>query len=167
MTHLQPHPKRTIALNTAVASLQTGGEVASGLERRRTRRLLERLILVRTMNLAALRSLVEREIDTYVYEVPGECIGTPCSSEWVATQLTQMRASLVEPRWVTVQFKDSLEQINAAAPSLHECVLIADDHEGYELYYDPEAKEFVLAYSSNPPVTFNVRGDAVGCFMAR
>lgn len=81
--------------------------------------------------------------------------------------LSEMRIALVEPRWATVQIRDTIEQINAAMPLLRECVLVADDREGYELYYDPEEKEFFLAYSGNPPTTFNVRGDAVGCFMAR
>ena len=59
-------------------------------------------------------------------------------------------------------------QLRGEAPAdVRECFLVADDKEGYELYFDPTSNDFVLAYSGNPPSTFNVRGDAVGCFMAR
>ena len=49
---------------------------------------------------------------------------------------------------------------------IRQCVLVAADGEGFELYYDPADEEFVLAMG-DPPRTIGVRGDAVGCFMAR
>jgi hypothetical protein len=73
----------------------------------------------------------------------------------------------VEPRWVTVQIKDTPDQWDADPPILRSCVLIADDRNGYELYFDPEQNDFVLAYAGDLPSTFMVRGDSVGCFMAR
>jgi hypothetical protein len=37
----------------------------------------------------------------------------------------------------------------------------------YQLYFDPDDDEFVLAWGADdPPTTFGVRGD-VGCFMGR
>lgn len=119
------------------------------------------------MDIASLRSFVEKEIDRYVYRVPEGALGTPMPQEWVRTQLTEFRRALVEPRWQTVLLKDTPDQWNANPPIERQCVLIADDKNGYHLYYDPEQNDFVLAYAHEPPTTFNVRGDAVGCFMAR
>jgi hypothetical protein len=120
------------------------------------------------MDLIALRTAVEDEIENYVYEIHPEATGQPLSQEWVGAQLAAMRASLVQPIWRDIRIRDSYEQVMGTAEcEIRSCVLVADDQEGYELYFDPAQGNFVLAYSGNPPVTFNVRGDAVGCFMAR
>jgi hypothetical protein len=119
------------------------------------------------MDIASLRTFVEREIDRYVYRVPEGAVGTPMPAEWVNSQLAEFRQSLVEPRWETVQVKDTPEQWKVDPPILRQCVLIADDQKGHHLYYDPEQNDFVLAFAGDQPTTFNVRGDAVGCFMAR
>ena len=119
------------------------------------------------MDIASLRTFVEREIDRYVYTVPEGALGTPMPPEWVSAQLSEFRQALVEPRWETVQVKDTPDQWDADPPILRQCVLIADDKKGHHLYYDPEQNDFVLAYEGEPPTTFMVRGDAVGCFMAR
>jgi hypothetical protein len=88
--------------------------------------------------------------------------------KWVAAQLAEMRQALVEPAWRTIAICETVQQMRGeAAPALRKCILVANDQKGYELYFDPLQNEFVLAYSGNPPTTFNVRGDAVGCFMAR
>jgi hypothetical protein len=88
--------------------------------------------------------------------------------EWVTRHLTAMREALVDPVLRSVAIRDSVAQLRGEAPPIvRECFLVADDREGYELYFDPTSNDFVLAYSGNPPSTFNVRGDAVGCFMAR
>lgn len=120
------------------------------------------------MDLIALRAAVENELENYVYEIHPEAIGQPLPQEWVDAQLAAMRAALVQPIWREIRIQDSYEQMMGAAEGeIRPCVLVADDREGYELYFDPAEGNFVLAYSGNPPVTFNVRGDAVGCFMAR
>jgi len=119
------------------------------------------------MDFAALRRFVESEIDSYVYQVPDGALGRACSAEWVAGQIAEMRASLVKPEWVQVELRDTEQQLKAEFPVMRPCVRVARDQKGYELYYDPEAGEFVLAFAGTPPQTFNVRGDAVGCFMAR
>ena len=119
------------------------------------------------MNIASLRAFVEREIDQYVYAVPDGAVGRPMSADWISAQLAELRRALVEPRWETVQLKDTRDQWGADPPILRKCVLIADDGKGHQLYYDPDQNDFVLAFAGSQPTTFNVRGDAVGCFMAR
>ena len=120
------------------------------------------------MDLIALRTAIESEIENYVYDVHPEAIGQPLPQEWVDAQLAEVRAALVPPIWRDIKIKDSYEQaMGIAECEIRPCVLVADDREGYELYFDPVQGNFVLAHSGNPPVTFNVRGDAVGCFMAR
>ena len=120
-----------------------------------------------SLHIASLRAFVEKEIDQYVYAVPEGAVGKPMPSEWVNAQLAELRQSLVEPRWQTVQLQDTADQLNASQPVLRECVLIADDKKGVHLYYDPDENDFFLAFAGEPPTTFMVRGDAVGCFMAR
>lgn len=119
------------------------------------------------MDVASLRAFVEREIERYVYSVPDGALGNPMPDEWVRGQLAEFQQALVEPKWVTIQLRDTPDQWHADPPVLRECVLIADDRNGYELYFDPDQNDFVLAYAGDPPTTFMVRGDAVGCFMAR
>jgi hypothetical protein len=120
------------------------------------------------MDLVALRKAVESEIDSYVYEVPEGSVGTPLSNDWVEAKLRTMRASLVEPSWASIGIGDSVEQITGKAPIEQQlCVLIADDKAGYQLYYDPKENNFVLAYAGDGAPTSFLRGDAVGCFIAR
>jgi len=48
------------------------------------------------------------------------------------------------------------------------CAAIADDGKGMLLLFDPTEDSFVLAESGSKGLTtFGVRGDAVGCFLAR
>lgn len=120
------------------------------------------------MNLTELRLRVEAEIASYVYVVPEGAIGRPMPSEWVATQLAEFKSALVEPTWREIIIGDSVQQmLGKAETEIRECVLVADDREGYQLYYDPLQEDFVLAYAGNTPPTAFLRGDAVGCFMAR
>ena len=47
-------------------------------------------------------------------------------------------------------------------------MLVADDLKGTVLAFDPIEKEFLLAVSQKDALlTIGVRGDAIGCFMAR
>ena|SRR5689334_18859699 len=119
------------------------------------------------LHIASLRAFVEKEIDKYVYSVPEGTVGQPMSAEWVGAQLAELRECLVEPKWQAVQLKDTPAQMNASTPVLRDCVLIADDKKGLQLYYDPDENDFFLAFAGNPPTTFMIRGDAVGCFMSR
>jgi hypothetical protein len=118
------------------------------------------------MDTRNLRRTIEQEIDSYTYQQLA-AVGAPMPQEWETQQLAAMRAALVEPVPRLVAIRDTVAQMRGeAAPLMRECFLVADDREGYELYFDPESNDFVLAYSGNPPSTFNVHGDAVGCFMA-
>ena len=120
------------------------------------------------MNPHDLRRSIEQEIDSYVYQPHPQAVGTPMPQEWVTRQLAEMRAALVDPVLRSINIRDSVAQARGVEPPIvRECFLVADDREGYELYFDPTSDDFVLAYSGDPPSTFNVRGDAVGCFMAR
>ena len=121
------------------------------------------------LDLEELRRSVLEELDSYRYEVPPNALGRPMSDDWVARQLGEMRAALVDPEWRVVVIRESAGGPPLEVPEPRQCVLVAVDSSpgGYaELYYDPLEGDFVLA-SGEPPETFGVRGDAVGCFMAR
>ena len=86
--------------------------------------------------------------------------------------LTRMSGSSVNwPRCVRHRHRRGWRVVDfskTANPSgVRECVLVADDRDGYQLYYDPIAREFFLAMDRDPPESIGVDGDAVGCFMAR
>jgi hypothetical protein len=114
-----------------------------------------------SVNLEELERYVLDEIESYRYEVPEGALGRPFSAEKVERLLSEMRAALVKPEWRVVEKRDMPDEFE-----LRRCVLVADDRDSYELYYDPLEEDFVLAIG-DPPQTFGVRGDAVGCFMAR
>ena len=120
------------------------------------------------MDTRDLRRRIEQEIASYVHQSHPAAQGTPLPEEWVARQLAEMRNALVDPVLRVVEIRDSVAQLRGEVPPIvRECFMVADDREGNELYFDPTSNDFVLAYSGSPPSTFNVRGDAVGCFMAR
>ncbi len=118
------------------------------------------------IDLDELERFVLVEIESYEYHVPQGALGKPLSDEKVEALLADMRASLVKPEWQVVHLRDTFEQIDRNPPERRRCVLVADDGEVYGLYYDPVEEEFVLA-AGDPPETRGVRGDAVGCWMAR
>jgi hypothetical protein len=115
-----------------------------------------------------LRARIRREIDQYVYSVPEGSLGTPLSEEWVSAALREMREALINPYWTQVEFPVSSAQAPLGEPKTRSCVAVADDGQGWLLLWDPLAEEFVLAWLSDTfPRTFGIRGDAVGCFLAR
>ena len=77
-----------------------------------------------------------------------------------------MREALVKPEWRIVEKRDTFEEVNLDTPELRRCILVAEDRDTNQLYYDPLAEDFVLA-NGYPPQTMGIRGDAVTCFMAR
>lgn len=120
------------------------------------------------MNLTELRHQVEAEIASYAYDVPKEAMGSLMPREWVEAQLSEFKAALVEPTWCKIMIGDLTAQILGKEKSEYrECVLVADDGKGHQLYYDAKHKDFVLAYSDKTPPFAFLRGDSVGCFMAR
>jgi hypothetical protein len=118
---------------------------------------------------ARLRREVELEISQYVYEVPPGAVGTPFSPKEIQDQLSLMQGCLVDPHWEEVEVRDSFEQIQTDFGPRRKCVTIAEDESGYVLMFDPAENSYVLAYRNGEQGlgTFGIRGDAVGCFMAR
>jgi hypothetical protein len=122
----------------------------------------------KTEYLLRLRQSVEQQIETYVYEFPSGMIGNPWSEARVKQGLEQFRASLVEPYWAEVEIRDTFDHIRMAVGPRRRCVVVADDGKGMLLLFDPIEDSFVLAQrEADNLVTFGVRGDAVGCFLAR
>lgn len=114
-----------------------------------------------------LRREIERQISAYVYEVPAGAIGTPLPAEEIRSHLDAMRLCLVEPRWEEVHIRNKPEEIKTGVGIRRMCVTMAED-EGYVLVFDPVDEEHHLAWRSEQGLgTWGVRGDAVGCFIAR
>jgi hypothetical protein len=116
------------------------------------------------VDLEALARYVRDELEGYVYKVPPGTLGGPLPPEEVARLLSEMWRSLVEPEWRVIAMRDTFAQVESEWPELRACVLLADDGDGFELYFDPTDEEFFLAMGGE---SIGVRGDAVGCFMAR
>ena len=118
------------------------------------------------IDLEELERFVLAEIESYEYHVPQGALGRPFPDEKVKALLADMRAALVKAEWQVVQLRDTFEELKRTPPEHRRCVLVADDGEVYGLYYDPVEEDFFLTMG-NPPETIGVRGDAVGCWMAR
>jgi hypothetical protein len=120
------------------------------------------------MDLHLLRRTVESEIENYQCPSSPNSIGTPWSDQKIATELAVMRAAILEPYWVEVELRDTLEQIDAERETRRACVVVADDRDGTLLAFDPTENRFVLVVRCETGlITIGVRGDAVGCLMAR
>ncbi len=120
------------------------------------------------IDLARLREEIEKEIDSYVYDFPDSAIGKPWSDAAIRKGLEDLRACLIAPYWAEVELRDTLEQINMAVALRRKCAAVADCGHGMLLMFDPSEESFVLAETGKTGlITFGVRGDAVGCFLAR
>lgn len=120
------------------------------------------------MDLEALRRSVENEINNYQYSVPSTAAGNPISAEQIKAELAAMLAALVSPHWVEAELRDTFGQVTAEAPPSCNCVVVADDARGNLLLFDPVENDFLLAQRQDGQLrSIGVRGDAVGCFMAR
>lgn len=118
--------------------------------------------------LSSLRRRVEKDIEAYFYERPDDAIGNAWTDQAVQKGLAQFRASLVEPYWAEVEIHDTFNQVSMTVAPRRRCVVIADDGKGMLLLFDPVERSFVLAEGGGSGLTtFGVRGDAVGCFLAR
>jgi hypothetical protein len=120
------------------------------------------------MELEELRLIVEKEIENYRYPSSTETIGIRWTDEKVRAELAVMKSALVSPYWSEVELRDTHEQI-AASPALSRtCAVVADDLKGTLLVFDPIEGEFMLAVRHLGKLSsIGVRGDGVGCFMAR
>ena len=121
------------------------------------------------MNNKELRQFCENELESYVYDVPESAIGNPWPKEKVDAQLNQLRSSIVDPYLENMELRDTYEQMKKKEPEYMQLWVVADDRDGYKVFYDPSAEEFGLAtYARGEiPITIGVRGDFVGTFMAR
>ena len=114
-----------------------------------------------------LRRELERQISGYVYEVPAGAIGVLHQADEIRALLDAMRLCLVEPHWEEVNVCNSPEESWTGVGVRRMCVTMAED-EGYVLVFDPIDEEYHLAWRSEDGLgTWGVRGDGVGCFIAR
>ena len=119
-------------------------------------------------DLSLLSQRVVKEIETYHYDFPDNAIGNPWTDAAIQNGLAQLRASLIEPYWAEVEIRDTFEQVGMIAGPRRKCAVVADDGKEMLLLFDPAEDSFVLAErGSTGLTTFGVRGDAVGCFLAR
>ena len=116
--------------------------------------------------LEELQQFVLDEIESYRYRVSKGALGRPFTDEEIQRRLAEMRALLVEPEWRVVVMDDTADGAQLETPEHRRCILVADDPDTHEMYYDPQEEPFFLAHD-NPPRTLGVWGDAVGYFLAR
>ncbi len=114
-----------------------------------------------------LRRELDHQIAGYVYEVPAGSMGNPLPADVIRSYLNAMRLCLVEPHWEKVNICNSREETSTGVGVKRMCVTMAED-EGYVLVFDPVDEEYHLAWRSEDSLgTWGVRGDGVGCFIAR
>ncbi len=122
------------------------------------------LAVGRTMRADEVRALVDRQISEFRYNPSEETLGSPFSSERVASEVDLLRASLVQPQLAMVE-------IGLPDPGTHRQLWLVTRNveNGYLVVFDPESQRFGLAVSGDdpPPQTVAVWGDLVSTFMAR
>jgi hypothetical protein len=120
-----------------------------------------------------LASIVRTELESYAPPQlrPG-ALGEPLPASWFETKLAEMRRSLVDPYWTDIRDEDSASRKLVVL----KVAVVADDGAGSLVAFDPRGEgEFVLAQRDADPdaargvgiVSCGVRGDVVGCFLAR
>jgi hypothetical protein len=110
---------------------------------------------------------IERQITAYVYEVRTGASGIPLPPDKIRDLLDSMRLSLVEPHWEEVNICNTAEESRTGLGVRRMCVTMAED-KGYVLVLDAVDEEYRLAWRSEHGLgTWGIRGDAVGCFIAR
>ncbi len=124
------------------------------------------------MNIEELKSYCENEVTNYEYSVPDSAVGNAWGLDRVESQLRECKASLVNPYERKFELRCTFEQIDNHPPEFQNLWVVADDKNGYLVFYDTRQNEFGLAtYDTNilddTPTTIGVRGDFVDTFMAR
>ena len=77
-----------------------------------------------------------------------------------------MRRSLIEPYVVEVTMEQPFTGLGIH--EIRRCAVVADANDGYLLAFDAATNEFLLAQFFDDTIhSIGVRGDPVGCFMAR
>jgi hypothetical protein len=114
-----------------------------------------------------VRRELDRQISGYVYEVPAGAVGSPLPDDQIRTYLNSMRLCLVEPHWEEVNICNTSEESWTGVGVKRMCVTMAED-QGYVLVFDPVDQQYHLAWRSEYGMgTWGIRGDGVGCFIAR
>jgi hypothetical protein len=121
-----------------------------------------------TMDFEDLRRAVEAEIDGYRQPTALGMVGNPLPADRIEVEVAAMRAALVTPYWAEVDTRDIFQQVASDAGPIVRCAVVADDASGSVLAFDPMEHEFLIAVRQNGRLrSVGVRGDAVGCFIAR
>ncbi len=125
-----------------------------------------------TQQLLTANARLDQEIfsfDPRAYSlVEKDTFGRPWSGEKYSNILARLRAARVAPHFVAVLLRDSVMQIGMEEPEELQCVGLTKEESGCKLAYCPARDQFVLIQRQNdaPWETFNIWGDAVGCYAA-
>jgi hypothetical protein len=116
------------------------------------------------MNLLSLRSRVEAEISSYVYEHHPEALGTSLSTDFIEAERAKLRSCLVDPHWVTVAW----HEFNDDNTITLRCVVVAEDG-GSLVGFDPGHDDYILIWRDGADLKgFGIRSDtAIECFISR
>ena len=116
-----------------------------------------------------LKKFVLEEVDNYEYTYSEECIGNAMPSSWVEDQLVEAKKCVVDPYLQKMWLQDTYEQLEDKKNRIEEDLWVVAEDEKFKIFYDPKNKEFGLSQIclDPQPVTIGIRGDFVGCFMAR
>jgi len=92
--------------------------------------------------------------------------------EKVQAQLLECESALVSPYELSIELRDTVGQMKADPPQLKNVLVVADDRNGYLVFYDPIIRIFGLAeYATGRDrgraSSINVNGDFIGTFFAR
>ena len=117
------------------------------------------------IDIQAVAERVRRELDDY--EVPPhdpQAIGSALPSEWFRDGLASMRNALIDPYWAQIQAGGFDE-----TEIFRQVLVVVDDQQSTLLAFDPniEGDFSLLRRSMGTLYGCHVRGDAVGCFLAR
>ena len=118
-----------------------------------------------------LLALTRKEIDEYNYRALTEdrtdLVGVPVTQDRINAGLARFRSALVNPYWIDVIRRDTIEDLENETPFVERCAVVTDDRDGYLLAYQHQRREFVLVdRMGDRYVTIGVRGDPVGCYLA-
>jgi hypothetical protein len=117
-------------------------------------------------DLKALAERVSAGIDAY--EIPArhpQQLGSVLPPEWFEEHLGNMRKGLVQPYWADVEGYDRI----SGEPRPHKLVIVVDDGNGVYLAFDPQPDEddFAMVGTENGLLKlYNIRGDAVDCYLS-
>jgi len=84
-----------------------------------------------------LKRYCENELESYVYDDPQSTLGNPWRKEKVGFQLAQLKNSMVEPYLEKMELRDTYNQMSLEDPEYQDLWVVADDNEGYRVFYDP------------------------------